>query len=158
MNIKTYWNYDDNNKLNKSPVAVESSVPCILKDNTELINPTLFLTYRMDSSTPPAPANFNYFYMPDFGRYYFVTSRTYSQQYLVIKGHVDPLYSFASAISDCKVVANRSSSRFDLFLNDPDLLVRADSYVNTKAFPFGFTAEGSEEFILAVTGGYQSTP
>lgn len=157
MYINTYINYSDNNKLNKNIQLVESNVSVELKENTDLINPVLKLSMRYTGS-PASPAYFNYCYISEFGRYYFVKNRTYSQQHLEVSLQVDPLYTWADYIANLEVIANRSSSRFDLYLPDNDVPVRADA--NVKCIPFydGFTAEGNEEFILAVSGGYQPEP
>lgn len=157
MTIDTYINYSDNNKLNKNIQAVESGVQVILKENTNLINPVLKLSMRY-YGTPSKPAYFNYCYISEFGRYYFVKNRTYSQEHLEISLEVDPLYSWLSYIEDLELIANRSSSRFDLYLPDNDVPVRADSDVRVVPFYDGFSAEGNEEFILAVSGGYQPEP
>ena len=46
-----------------------------------------------------------------------------------------------------------------MYLPDNDLPIRADADVRTIPFYNGFNAEGDEEFILAVAGGYQpATP
>ena len=154
MTIDTYINYSDNNKLNKIIETVESNVSIILIDSTNLLRPKIRLSMRY-YGTPSKPAYFNYCYISEFGRYYFTKERTYAQQYLDINLEVDPLSSWLSYLNDVEVIANRSSSRFDLYIPDRDLPIRADADVKVVEFYNGFTTEGNEEFILAVAGGYQ---
>ena len=158
MYIDTFINYSDNLKLNKNIEAVEANVNVVLKDSTDILRPVIRLSMRY-YGTPSKPAYFNYCYISEFGRYYFVKNRTYAQQYLEVALEVDPWMSWLSYLNDVEVIANRSSSRFDLYLPDNDLPVRADASVRVIPFYNGFTAEGNEEFILAVAGGYQpATP
>ena len=158
MYIDTFINYSDNLKLNKNIKAVEANVNVVLKDSTDILRPVIRLSMRY-YGTPSKPAYFNYCYISEFGRYYFEKNRTYAQQYLEVALEVDPWMSWQSYLNDVEVIANRSSSRFDLYLPDNDLPVRADSDVRVVPFYNGFTAEGNEEFILAVAGGYQpATP
>ena len=158
MYIDTYVNYSDNLKLNKNIEAVEANVNVVLKDSTDILRPVIRLSMRY-YGTPSKPAYFNYCYISEFGRYYFVKNRTYAQQYLEVTLEVDPWMSWLSYLNDVEVIANRSSSRFDLYLPDNDLPVRADANIRVVPFYNGFTAEGNEEFILAVAGGYQpATP
>lgn len=150
MYIDTYINNSDNDTINKDLSIVESGVSVFLKEDTSLEEPTIILSFR-ESGTPAKPAYFNYCYISEFNRYYFMTERTYSQQRYYYKLKVDPLMSFASYIEDLNVVLTRSSSRFDLYLPDPEYPVRAKELIQTQSFSNGF---GGESLILAVTGGY----
>lgn len=151
MYIDTYMNNSDNNALYKDLTAVEANIPVLLKESTTIENPVIKLRYRMDSSTPPVPQKFNYCYISEFDRYYFVTNSTYAQQYMEVSLRVDPLMSFASDLEDVKVLITRSTNKYDMFLPDPDTPVRSDKLIQTKEFYNGF---GGESMILAVTGGY----
>ena len=153
MYIDTYMNNSDNNAMYKDLTAVEAGVPVLLKENTTLESPVLKIRYRMDGSTPPVPQKFNYCYISEFDRYYFVTNSTYAQQYLEVALQVDALSSFASSLEDVKVLVTRSTNRYDMYLPDPDTPVRADKLIGAKQFYNGF---GGESMILAVTGGYVS--
>lgn len=145
MILDTYRNNSDNNTLNKSLTSVESNITITLKDDTEIIAPTLILSNNVNQ-------NFNYFYLSEFNRYYFVTSRTYSQQRYIVRGKVDPLMSFKSDIEDLSVIANRSSSRFNLYQTDGEISFLNKNDIITLAFPGGFTGYS---MILAVNGGAQ---
>ena len=56
MILDTYRNNSDNNTLNKSLTSVESNITITLKDDTEIIAPTLILSNNVNQ-------NLNYFYL-----------------------------------------------------------------------------------------------
>lgn len=143
MYIDTYVTTDDNQKLNKTLTNVDVNVTCVLKDDTEFIEPVLIMSNNCDQ-------DFNYVYISAFDRYYFVVSRTYSQQKYYVKLQVDVLMSFNDAISDLTVVANRSYSHYNLYQVDGKIPRTADDIIKTQPFRFGF---GNPSFILAVNGG-----
>ena len=147
MQAKLYVNNSDDKALTKSITLVDT-VSVKLKEDTEMVNPVIILA-------PSTPQNFNYVYLADFDRYYFVSARTYSQQRYIVELHCDVLMSFVDEIKNLVVIADRSSARYNLFLQDNDLPIMANSNVCTIPFYNGFNSEGNEEFILAVAGGYQ---
>lgn len=151
MYIDTYMNNSDNNAMYKDLTAVESNVQVLLKENTTLENPVLKIRYRTDGSNPPEPQKFNYCYISEFKRYYFVTNSTYSQQYLEVALKVDALSSFAASLEDVKVLVTRSTNRYDMYLPDPDTPVRSNKLIGVQQFYNGF---GGESMVLAVTGGF----
>lgn len=142
MYINTYINSSDNQKLNKDLTDVELNVSVLLKDDTEFIEPILILSPTVDQ-------DFNYVYISEFNRYYYVTARTFSQQKYYVKCMVDVLMSNNSDIEDLVVIADRSSSTYNLY--------QADNEIPTSVKPliFGQNFSGSfsgETYILAVTG------
>lgn len=142
MYINTYINSSDNQKLNKDLTDVELNVSVLIKDDTEFIEPILILSPTVDQ-------DFNYVYISEFNRYYYVTARTFSQQKYYVKCMVDVLMSNNSDIEDLVVIADRSSSTYNLY--------QADNEIPTSVKPliFGQNFSGSfsgETYILAVTG------
>ena len=151
MYIKTYMNNSDNNAMYKDLTVVENNVPIVMKESTTMEEPIIKIRYRTDGSTPPVPQKFNYCYISEFGRYYFVTNVTYAQQFMEVALKVDALSSFADDLEDVKVLITRSTNRYDMYLPDPDTPVRSDKLIGTQLFYNGF---GGESMVLAVTGGY----
>ena len=111
MYITTYVNASDEHVLDKSITKVHDNVNVILKDDTNLINPVIIVSGSL------APS-YNYVYLTDFNRYYYVRDITYSQQRYYIALEVDVLMSFNAAIKSLEVIANRSSSRFNVYQPD----------------------------------------
>lgn len=141
MTIKLYTNTSEEHVLSKSITQVGTDVSAILKDDTNMLNPTLILV--------GTTADFNYIYLDTFNRYYFVRNKTYSQQRLYIDCEVDVLMSFKTYIDDLEVIANRSSSRFNVYQPDNSIPFLQNNIIATQKFPAGF---GSESLILAVNG------
>lgn len=144
MEVWLYKNIHDPNKLRKEPVTIKSKIPCIIKDDTELMNPEIIV----DASPEVLASNYLWLGEP-FNRYYFITNKTPSQTRIYIKCHVDVLMSFQSAIEGLDVIAERASSNYDLFQIDSELPIENFSDIATKEFPTGF---GNDQFLIATTG------
>lgn len=142
MNITTYNNASDKHVLDKDITKVNDSVAAVLKDDTSIINPVLIVSGSL------APT-YNYLYIDTFDRYYFVDNVTYSQQRYYIECSVDPLMSFKTAIEALQVIANRSSSRSNVYQQDNYIPFKEYNIVYTQKFPYGF---GSPSMLLAVNG------
>lgn len=143
MTITTYSNASEEHVLDKSITKINDNVSVILKDDSNVINPTLITSQNISH-------NFNYIYISDFNRYYFVNNITYSQQRFYIECSVDVLMSFNADIKGLNVIANRSSSRFNVYQPDPSVSFLQKSIIATQKFPYGFNGQS---LILAVNGG-----
>lgn len=142
MYIDTYINSSDKNTLNKDLTDVAKNVSVYLKEDTDQVEPTIILSNTVSQS-------FNYCYISEFNRYYYVKSRTYSQQRYYVKLKSDPLMSRASNIEDLEVIAERSSSNFNLFQIDEEVPSTNKTLFFAQNFSGGFNGE---TYILAVTG------
>ena len=145
MTISTYTCTADEHVLDKSGYLTISSsaVSAIIKDDTNMINPTLIVSNSIGN-------DFNYVYISEFNRYYYVRDIVHSQQRYYIELEVDPLYSFKSEIDELTVIANRSSSYYNTYQDDNTIPFLANRHVATQPFPAGFTGNS---WILAVCGG-----
>ena len=142
MYITTYVNASDKHVLHKDITKVHENISVILKDDSNIIRPTIIVS----SSLAPS---YNYVYLSEFDRYYYVTDITYSQQRYYISLEVDPLMSFQSEIEALKLIANRSSSRFNVYQQDNYIPFLQYNVIATQNFPNGF---GSPSMVLAVNG------
>ena len=68
MQIKFYYNSSEKNKINKS-ISRELTMDGNLRDECSVINPTILVEHSNLS-------NYNYVYIPEFKRYYFITEMT----------------------------------------------------------------------------------
>lgn len=94
MTVTLYVNNDDNRKLNKNLSNAFTISNVNVYDNCSVIYPLLKLAYFTNIS------NYNYVYIPDFNRYYFIDDIILMQgQTAIIKCSVDVLMSFKSEIS-----------------------------------------------------------
>lgn len=143
MQITTYRNASEEHVLDKQLTVVNSNISAMFKDDTNMVNPTIIISSLISK-------NFNYVYISDTDRYYYVTDMTYSQQRTLITLAVDVLMSFNSDIKDLVVIANRSSSYYNTYQKDDSIPFENRSIISTQPFSAGF---GGECLILAVNGG-----
>lgn len=143
MTITTYSNASEEHVLDKDITKINENVSVVLKDDTNVLSPTLITSQNISHT-------FNYIYISDFDRYYYVKNITYSQQRFYIECAVDVLMSFNSEIKDLNVIANRSSSYYNVYQKDDTIPFENRNVISTQNFPSGFN---SQSLILAVNGG-----
>lgn len=90
------------NELNKS-LGTPIVKSCSLKDGVSVEDPVIYLGH--DATIFVC----NYAYIPDFGRYYFVTGKEVDGKTDYITLHVDVLMSFKNDIKASKGTATRSN-------------------------------------------------
>lgn len=143
LSITTYIISDEEHVLDPSLTLVESGISAVHKEDTNMLHPTLIFSQNVDQ-------DFNYIYIPKYGRYYFLKERTFSQQRYVVSFDVDPLRSWKSDIKDLNVIANRSSSYYNVYQRDDSIPFENRNIVTTQNFTSGFNGQS---LILAVNGG-----
>ena len=102
MTVNFYNMKFKKNELNKvlnTPIVKT----CSVKDGITLEDPVLYLEYNT------ALLAYDYVYIPDFQRYYFVTGREIDGKTLYISLHVDVLMSFKNDIMSSVGTATRSN-------------------------------------------------
>ena len=101
--------YNVTKKRNSTYIPTQYTMKeVILKYDVSIINPVLALQENYDSYV-----NFNYFYIPKFKRYYYITNVDFSNNIAYISGTVDVLASY----------------RVDI-LNSTQYIIRSQSYWN----------------------------
>lgn len=114
----------DNRWLEKSPTWKATNVSCDIYGGVDRINPALLV----DTSQVNLDDT-NYMHIPEFGRYYFITSIVGNAGHsVVVNGHVDVLMTYQDSIRRCKCIAERSTSNYNFYLNDPRRLFNAYCY------------------------------
>lgn len=119
-----------------------------LKDGTSILRPTLIL-----ASTSQAPIiGYNYMYISDFGRYYFIDDvKSIHNNMWEVSAHVDVLETYKTAILANSAVIKRQQNLFNLYLDDPDAVLYAPEQIFTKKFnKTGFKKNLS--YIMTVNG------
>ena len=141
--MTTYANASEEHVLDKDLTKIEDQVDIEIKENSNIINPIIILSRERN-------INFNYVYLTSYNRYYFVRNITYSQQRYYIDLQVDVLMSFNSNIKKLYVIANRSSSTYNVYQVDQNIPFENRNIISTQPFPGGFSGQS---LILAVNGG-----
>ena len=112
--------YKNDKKINST--SLPSTVPGTfgttleLKDVTNLFTPTLILStslFHDGGGNPVDPLEYNYVYLADFHRYYWVRSWSWILGRWECNLEVDVLTSFRDEIGDCTAYVLRSASQYD---------------------------------------------
>jgi hypothetical protein len=145
MTITLLLNNEPNNKINKSP-SNPVNYSGNMRNETDIINPVIIVT--TDSLLP----SYNYMYIPDFNRYYFIDNIKIIRTGIIeIYGKVDVLKSYANEIMGQNVIISKSSDNGTNYLNNPYIQGLCKETTNVLNFPNGLNDSG--EFILITAGG-----
>lgn len=145
LTVTLYINSSPNKKIGKT-LSTGTDFTCLLKDNTSLLRPTIYVTSSSNL------AGFNYMYISDFGRYYFIDDivSVHNNQWK-ISGHVDVLETYATAILANSAVVRRQALQYNLYLDDPDFHAYNYERIQTIKFPTN-TFNKALEYVLVVNG------
>ena len=107
----------------------------ILKEGCNVGEPILKLNYN------PNLVNYNYCYIPEFGRYYyFVAPPTVTiGQEMIINLHIDVRKTYPSAIRNCTAHVVRSSSNYDVMIPDNMIINKVNNKISQCKIGNGFT-------------------
>lgn len=134
----------------------QSEQIAVTKTLTEIATYTGVLRQGVSIKTPVVqfqgdfPVNCNYFYIPAFQRYYYVTDiASLRNSYYEISGRVDVLMSFRDAIRAQTAVIERQEKKWNLYLEDNRFRIYQNSMIGTMKFPYGFA---HEQYLLSMRG------
>lgn len=145
MEIRLYNNISDNRTIRKK-LLNEFSLTGTLRDTCSLIEPVI----NIESSNV---LRFNYAYIPDFQRYYFVKEITNLRKNIwTLELEVDPLMSFKGDILALDVVVDKQSSDLigDEYIDDGSLVADNNTFTSVYNLSSGFNDHG--EYILITAG------
>lgn len=145
MTIYTYNNKSDRREIYKTLTDQATHTNVHLKDDTNVTDPTLIFSQGSQLAD-----SVNYIYIPSFNRYYFVNSKTMSQQRMYVECHVDVLESKRSQLLAQNCIVARSANKFNAYQVDSDVPQINSSEITVTRFGSSFLGES---LILAVAGG-----
>ena len=143
MDVKLYNNSYDTRELNKSPALIATVNVIAVTDTNNITSPYLIL----DATS----FNFNYVYIPDWGRYYFATIDVMDGVRMGVKCEEDYLMSHRDAILNSQIIAKRSASAPNPYIADPccgDEGTVEVSYRNVSNTAFSSTGS----YLLTIAG------
>lgn len=145
MNITLYINKSEKNKIGKN-LSNDFSLSGTLRDVTNIINPVILIEIN-------EIGNYNYCYIPNFNRYYFITDITIIRTGLfAISLIVDVLESFKTDIKNLSVILlNTQNVGSNNYLLSQVFRNNVKSKTDILNFPNGLNDSG--EFILITAGG-----
>lgn len=127
------------------------SADCIIKRGSSIINPTIELDIGLSSS----PSSYNYCYIADFGRYYFVHDWVFNERLWTANLTADPMASFKTGIGSYSGYVLRSSSSYDSDLVDmyyptlADITTSSSTSAQSPSWAEGFSG-GS--YVIGIMG------
>lgn len=148
MEITLYVNNSERQAINKT-LTSELTLTGSLRSESSVINPSFIIETQN-------PSAYNYCYIPEFGRYYFITDITSVRTNLWrIECSVDVLMSFKTPILNLDVVISDDTSP------DPETYMNGDvwqtlvkDFTDILNFQNGLLNQG--EYILITSGGVAS--
>lgn len=139
------------NRINKDPfIKSVYAMEGTIKENTSVLNPIVMI----DKITPPMASYYNYMYIPEFKRYYFIQDivSVYETMW-EIHGKEDVLYSNMSDILNSMAIIDKTedTANANMYLNDGSFVMDSRKYNQVFHFPAGLSPSGHN--ILIVAGG-----
>lgn len=121
------------------------SLDAVLLDNVSVLRPSF--TIRGSANL----AKYNYVYIPDFQRYYFITNITSMRNLLwKVDCRVDVLMTYRAKLKQTDAIVTRNEKTWNLYLNDPYFKTTNKRLVQTYNFPYSFSRQQS--YVLALAG------
>jgi hypothetical protein len=143
MTVEFYKTADPVNVMNKV-LSNKTEKSGTLKENCDVLNPSILFNFN--------PVNYNYAYIPDFHRYYYVGKPVNEGASLWrVDLSVDVLMSWKTGIKSSPCIAAKSSSAYNLYLNDPNYKCYQNDVILMQNFPTGFD-ETNSRFVLTIFG------
>lgn len=145
MVVKFYRNKSDERVLTKTLDSEYTLSNVKLLEVTDILHPKLKV-----KSAAGVLTTYNYMYIPDYGRYYFIEELTADNGYSYVTARVDVLMSHAAALKNCSCIAERQQSEYNFYLNDEQF----KTLQYDKQFQHNFTSPFSKSgsYILVVQG------
>ena len=143
MQIKLYKNLSEVNTIGKT-LTEESVRTGTLKDGCSVLSPSVVLTGENLSG-------YNYAYIPQFSRYYFIKEITSVKSGLwEISMRVDVLETYKDSIKANTAIIKRQEKIWDMYINDEKF--KAESTNKTATIMFPQNHFNTVNFILTVAG------
>lgn len=148
MEIRLYKNSDEPNKINKTlDDFYETKLNGTLRDETSVINPIILVDNVIDSIS-----FFNYCYIPEFKRYYFIKEVTVVRNKLFrLFLEIDVLMSYKEDILNLDCVINKQENNSTPYINDNSRIYENRNFTSIVNYENGFDDDGN--FILLTAGG-----
>ena len=145
MDIKFYYNQSDDRQINKTLVE-EKVLNGTIRENVDIMHPVV----RFFS---PEILRYNYCYIPDFRRYYFITSiNAVSNEIYDVQFTTDVLMSFRGEILQYPVIVDKQTqeSNGDEYIDDSSLVT--DNLLFSTVYNFSRGFLDNPEYILITAG------
>lgn len=145
MTIKLFVNNSDPKTVDKQLLS-ELSIDGTARDPLDMVNPVLEVSGDIVSSI----GQYNYLYIEDYARYYFINSITGDNYGLsTLHCHVDILSSSKQWLRARNATITRNENLYNSYILDPNFSAYAYRNIVTKKFP---NAVNLDSIILMTVG------
>lgn len=144
MNIKLYKSLDDKKKLSKN-LTNEKIMTGNVKIPTDIINPVIIIEYFANFN------DFNYCYIEEFKRYYYIKDFNIIGKTIEINSHEDVLMSNKNSLLSLSATISRAENKplINGYLLDDKFQAYSYKQITTKNFPNGI----NNDSIILITVG-----
>lgn len=144
--ISLFKTDSENNRLTKT-LTNEKQLTGTLKEQTSILNPSIVISSDENIST------YNYAYISEFGRYYYITDIVSARNGLWrVQLRCDVLMSYKDEIQNLNVILdNTQQTGLSNYIASPNWVSLVKTKTDIKVFPKGLSDTG--EFILITAGG-----
>lgn len=151
MDIFLYKTESAPNVVDKRLTEVAHYTSVRLLDDTSILTPTIEVR---ESTIIDDLWTINYFYIPKFKRYYFVTDAVATAGMFRLSGRVDVLRSYKSEILISSQIISRQENLQDRYLHDS--MIPISDKQEVQEIEFGETFDDTNSLFILVTTGQQS--
>lgn len=132
INCKLY-NFSKRHNSTKIPGEIQATeTQCVLKDNIGIVNPSFIFSFSSATNV----SNYNYAYIPEWGRYYFIEEWSWGNGRWFADMKSDPMASFRDEINNSEHYILRTSSGIDPYLSDSLYPTRAGCRIEKQTIRF----------------------
>lgn len=150
MEINLFTNTAPNEMVDKTGyIENRFVIEGAFRQHSSIVDPIITI-----EKTNPAGFYYNYMYIPDFKRWYYINDYIAIRNNLwELHAHVDVLYTWRAEIRQMRAVVDKSEEygNANLYMDDGSFILDARKYNQVLPFPTGLNQNG--EFILICAGG-----
>lgn len=145
MNLSLFVNNSEKNKLDKS-LSSELKFNGKLREESSVVNPSIMIQATN-------PSSYNYAYIPEFNRYYFITDMVSIRTGIwEISMHVDVLMSFKAGIKNTSIILSDTETTGQTnYISGEQWVRNVKDTTEIIKFPKYLPVKG--EYILITAGG-----
>lgn len=145
MQVKFYRNLSDERVINKTLDNEYTLSNVKLLEATDILHPRLKIKSAANVLTI-----YNYMYIPDYNRYYYIEELTADNGFCYITARCDVLKSHATQLMSCQCIAERQQKEYNFYLDDEQFRTLQYDRQYQHNFTSPFNKGGS--FVLVVQG------
>ena len=144
MNITLYQNLSEPKAVNKQLLSPKD-ISGVARDPLDMVNPVI----EVEGDIVATLGAYNYMYIADYARYYFINLTGESYNLNTITGRCDVLMSAKNQLLNRTATLTRNEKYYNTYLTDTDFKAYAYKNIVTKSFPNGITGDS----IILMTVG-----